>query len=71
MAYYRIQPFGPARDDWRMGQIAATIANVYRDEKKHPQPFTPEDFIPKSLTPYDELDQDVIAEKTRRILHSL
>ena len=28
LAYARINPFGDEREDWRMGQIASTIANA-------------------------------------------
>lgn len=46
-AYCALEPFGPQADYWRAGVIAAMIANVNR--KKNQQPFTPEDFMPKSL----------------------
>jgi hypothetical protein len=46
-AYCSIEPFGPQADYWRAGVIASMIANVNR--KKNQQPFTPEDFMPKSL----------------------
>jgi hypothetical protein len=32
---------------WNMAaMITCTIANCYRDIKKHPRPFQPEDFMP-------------------------
>ncbi len=47
VAYDRISPFGPERDDLRMGILASLIANVNRDAKKHPKPYKPADFIPE------------------------
>lgn len=34
------------RADLRTAQIASLIANIYRDEKKKPAPYTPKDFMP-------------------------
>jgi hypothetical protein len=46
MAYAELEPFGPDAEAWRAGIVAATIANVNRDTKKRPEPFTPQDFMP-------------------------
>ena len=46
MAFGQLEPFGEERADLRMGILAALIANVNRDPKKTPQPFTPQDFMP-------------------------
>lgn len=46
MAYDRLEPFGPKRDDMRSAIIASILANVYRDKKRKPSPFTVEDFMP-------------------------
>lgn len=48
MAYYSIEPFGIDREDFRMGQVCSVIANVNRDPKQKPQPYTPDNFIPMS-----------------------
>lgn len=40
----RIEPIGDRRADLRAGGISATVANVYRDEKKRRQAFAPSDF---------------------------
>lgn len=45
-AFFTSNPWGERRDDLRAGTIAALIANVNRDSKKAPKPFTPEDFFP-------------------------
>lgn len=51
MVVEKVQPFGEAADYFRAGIIASTIANANRDPKKIPQPFKPEDFIPKLKAP--------------------
>ena len=54
MAYYSIEPFGPAREDYRAGLIAATVANCAGSKKV----LQPTDFIriyqqPKSMSYMD------------------
>ena len=44
MAYSRLEPWGPDRDDLRMGIVASTIANSNRG--KGQKAFKPTDFIP-------------------------
>lgn len=50
------------RQDYRAGMIASIIANVNRDPKQRPEPWSPEDFMPqryeapKQLTPEGTLD---------------
>ena len=46
MAFEQLEPFGSGIDDFRAGQIAATVANVNRDPKSKAQPWTPADFMP-------------------------
>jgi hypothetical protein len=46
MAYASIEPFGEERADVRAGIIASVIANVNRDRKKRPEPFSVQDFMP-------------------------
>ncbi len=45
MAYYRIDPYGSWREDYRAGIVASTLANVNRT--KDAKVFTPQDFIPE------------------------
>ena len=33
-------------EDFRVGLLCATMANLQRDPKTKPQPFRPEDFMP-------------------------
>ncbi len=58
MAYYSIEPFGPAREDYRAGLIAATTANCAGSKKV----LQPTDFIsiyqqPKSMSFMDRKKQ--------------
>ena len=51
MAYFSIEPFGPAREDYRAGLVAATVANCAGSKKV----LQPTDFIniyqqPKSMS---------------------
>lgn len=34
-------------ENYRAGLICSVIANVNRDSRKHPQAYTPDDFMPK------------------------
>lgn len=47
MAFYRIEPFGELRGDYRAGLIASTLAEIHRDKKKRSRPFSILDFVPK------------------------
>ena len=55
VAFYSLEPFG---NEWRQaGVIAATIAEAFRDAKKRPKPFTPDDFIPVKESPQKDSSQ--------------
>ena len=45
LAEYSISPWGEWRADLRVAQNTALLANVNRDAKKQPQPFSPRDFM--------------------------
>lgn len=45
MAYYQVEPFGEFREELRNGTACALLANINRDEKKKPQPFSAADFM--------------------------
>jgi len=45
MAYYRIEPFGENRADYRAGVISSVLANI--NKKKGSKAFKPEDFVPQ------------------------
>lgn len=53
MAYSKIEPFGPEREDQRAGMVAALIANVNRDPAKRAEPYDVEDFFPR----YDTVER--------------
>lgn len=60
MAFYRIQPFGERRADFRFGSLQALMANVNRDPKKSKE-FTPDMFTPDFEKALDEQEaQDAI-----------
>lgn len=69
MAYDRIDPFGPRRDDLRAGKIAATFAEIHRDRQRHPEPFTADEFAIHFEAPEEEIeeaeaaDPDVLLQK--------
>lgn len=46
MAFAQLEPFGALAEDFRAGQICATLANVHRDSKTRPDPWTAADFMP-------------------------
>lgn len=46
MAEESIRPRGPEVEDIRMAIIASNIANANRDVKRHPKPFSYEQFMP-------------------------
>ena len=43
LTYYKKNPFGQFREDWRTGILAAMVMNRYR--KKGTEPFAPTDFL--------------------------
>lgn len=45
-ALWRIEPWGEDRADLRSGIVASVMANIWRDSKKKPEPFSAEDFMP-------------------------
>lgn len=45
-ALYRLDPWGEMRADLRAGIGHALLANINRDSKQRPQPFSAADFMP-------------------------
>lgn len=45
MAYYELEPFGDLVADARHGVAAALLANINRDSKSRPEPYSSGDFI--------------------------
>lgn len=48
VAYSTIEPFGPRREDQRIGTLAATMANLHRDKKKRSKAYKWLDFFPEA-----------------------
>lgn len=46
LAYYAVERFGEARADIRTATLCALMANINRDPKTQPKPFTIADFLP-------------------------
>ncbi|WP_422880016.1 phage tail assembly protein T [Microbulbifer salipaludis] len=44
IAFARVEPWGYETENWRMGQVAATVANY--SNRKLNKPMTAQDFIP-------------------------
>lgn len=44
VAYGELEPYGAELDNWRAGQVCATIANVHRSKGKA---YKPDDFMPR------------------------
>jgi len=44
-------------ENYRVGLICSIIANVNRDPKRRPNPWMPEDFMPKKVTKTSSLIQ--------------
>lgn len=44
-AYYQLEPHGEQRQDWQMARICQILANVNRDSKKTPTPYSEKDFL--------------------------
>lgn len=40
-------PQGPERTDQLVGLLASVLANVHRDTKRRPKPYTADDFTPQ------------------------
>ena len=51
--------------------ICACLYNCHRDPKSHPEPFTPEDFLPSIQTPKPEIPPDVVASKANMAMGAL
>lgn len=50
-AYRQLEPFGDERADWRIAALASLIANIKRDTRRRPQPFSPRDFLLRFIDP--------------------
>jgi hypothetical protein len=69
-AYYKLEPFGELVADQRHGIAVSTLANVNRDSKRRPEPYTPTDFIYWRPQPQASNDGELLpdAEAQSRLL---
>jgi hypothetical protein len=44
-AFDALEPFGEERADLRVSALLQTMVNLQRNQKRHPRPFTLDDFI--------------------------
>jgi len=66
MAYADLEPFDERRADWRAASIVTMLANINRDPKKRPEPYSYSDFVlqfgeaaheaPKKQTPEQQMN---------------
>jgi hypothetical protein len=62
IAHYQREPWGDFRIDLAGARITALLANVNRDTKKRPQPFSIADFMPfiEQPTPAQKLRSSLL-----------
>lgn len=71
-----------ALDEWRARQradafnaamICSVLCNINRDPKKHPEPYTPDDFLPRiePEKPKPETTPEEVAQKARNAMQIL
>ena len=46
------------RQDFRVALVCSVLANIYRDDKRRAEPFTPEDFMPDYGTRREPVEED-------------
>jgi hypothetical protein len=60
--FERMEWFGDRRADLRMATLAALLANINRDSKKRPQPYSARDFMP-----FEERPRETSADLSARL----
>lgn len=61
--YWKKEPFGELRMDYRFATLSAQYANASRDSKTHPQPYPVEDFLLKFRAPDAPKERQTVKEK--------
>lgn len=69
IAYYQIEPFGPRRDDYRAGTVAATVYNVNRTKRGKPADW--ESFMGKQRRPRRRSGPGRSATELRSMLEAI
>ena len=62
LAYHKLSPVDDSRGDLQAGIVASVIANVNRDQKRRPTPFSPVDFMPYERKPKENHAQKFRAQ---------
>lgn len=59
--------------DYRAALISSCLYNCHRDPKKHPEPFTPDDFLPSHEMPEPAPEPTIteVANKARNAMRIL
>lgn len=70
MAYYSLEPWGEAQSEYRAALITSMMANTARDDKRHPQPFQPDEFMRESYL-MKEKEPVNLFEKAQSIFGSI
>ena len=54
------------RSDWSPALVASTLANIYRDAKRHPEPFDMSDFMVGGVEEFEQTPEQMalVAEMT-------
>ena len=69
-----------ALDEWRARErgaaynsamICASLYNCHRDPKSHPEPFTPDDFLPQVIKPKPEVPPEALTKKANFAMSTL
>ncbi len=74
LAFYQVEPFGDSETqaEYRMAYLAALLANIHRDTKKHPSEFTAREFMrTEFLRAGEEPAADALLEKAKTIFGAL
>ncbi len=58
--------WGDWKQDYRHGQLCSIHANINRDAKKRPQPYSADDFVMRPRQPKEVNEKDL----SKRIRHS-
>jgi hypothetical protein len=55
---------------YNAAMVCACLYNCHRDPKAHPEPFTPDDFLPqiRKPEPKAEIPAEVVAQKVTRAM---
>lgn len=67
-AFEELEPFEDIRQDWRMAQLVAKLANLHRNLEAHPEPYPISDFLLNYGNEKEEARPKTEEEKKQEIL---